>query len=154
MKRSSALTISLLPVGLAAAAILTAGPAQAATFANCSQARAAGQTNIPRSSPNYSRNLDRDNDGVACESGSGESSSGSSSSSSSGSGSGSADSTSSSGAASSGNSASGSTSINSGSGGQADAIPGALPAALGGVGLFVVAGSAIAIRRRTAVLHR
>ncbi len=37
------------------------------SFANCDQAYAAGQSNIPKSSPNYSAKLDRDRDGIACD---------------------------------------------------------------------------------------
>lgn len=35
---------------------------------SCTQARAEGLHDIKRGSPNYSRSLDRDDDGVACES--------------------------------------------------------------------------------------
>ena len=35
---------------------------------NCTEARAMGLTNIPRGSPYYGSHLDRDNDGVGCES--------------------------------------------------------------------------------------
>lgn len=38
------------------------------TFANCTEARAAGQENIPSDSPDYSSDLDSDKDGVGCES--------------------------------------------------------------------------------------
>lgn len=37
------------------------------TFANCGAAYDAGYANIPRGDPNYAAHLDRDNDGVACE---------------------------------------------------------------------------------------
>ncbi len=37
------------------------------TYANCTQAYAAGRSNIPASDPAYSRKLDRDGDGVACD---------------------------------------------------------------------------------------
>ena len=37
-------------------------------FANCTAARAAGRQNIRRGEPGYRPQLDRDNDGVACES--------------------------------------------------------------------------------------
>lgn len=37
-------------------------------FANCSAARAAGQAPLYRGDPGYSSKLDRDGDGVACES--------------------------------------------------------------------------------------
>ena len=39
----------------------------AGTFRNCSQARAAGVAPIRAGQPGYSRKLDRDGDGVACE---------------------------------------------------------------------------------------
>ena len=42
----------------------------ASTFANCTDARSAGVHDIPRGDPAYSPALDRDNDGVACETGS------------------------------------------------------------------------------------
>jgi hypothetical protein len=37
------------------------------TFRNCSQARAAGVAPIRAGQPGYSRKLDRDGDGIACE---------------------------------------------------------------------------------------
>jgi hypothetical protein len=37
-------------------------------YANCSQVRAAGAAPIHRGDPGYSSDLDRDGDGVACES--------------------------------------------------------------------------------------
>ena len=37
-------------------------------FANCTAARAAGYENIRRGRPGYRPALDRDNDGIACES--------------------------------------------------------------------------------------
>lgn len=43
------------------------GSAQGQVFRNCTEARQAGYTDIPSSSAFYSRQLDRDNDGVACE---------------------------------------------------------------------------------------
>ena len=36
-------------------------------YANCSEARAAGDTPLYRGDPGYASHLDRDNDGVACE---------------------------------------------------------------------------------------
>ncbi len=46
----------------------TAAPsASARSFANCSEARAAGAAPLSRGEPGYSSNLDRDNDGIACE---------------------------------------------------------------------------------------
>jgi hypothetical protein len=62
------------PVGFLLAATFTtaamlgvASPAQASPYANCSQARSAGDCDIPQSSSNYDPDLDRDGDGVACE---------------------------------------------------------------------------------------
>lgn len=37
------------------------------SFANCTEARAAGYSNIRRGEPGYAQHLDRDGDGVACE---------------------------------------------------------------------------------------
>jgi hypothetical protein len=37
-------------------------------YANCTEARQAGETNIPASSSHYCSKLDRDGDGIACES--------------------------------------------------------------------------------------
>jgi hypothetical protein len=37
-------------------------------YRNCSEARANGDTNIPYDSPYYGPHLDRDNDGIGCES--------------------------------------------------------------------------------------
>lgn len=36
-------------------------------YRNCAEARAAGVAPIRRGEPGYSRHLDRDNDGIACE---------------------------------------------------------------------------------------
>ena len=41
---------------------------QGFTFRTCAEARAAGYSNIPRGSYGYGPRLDRDNDGIACES--------------------------------------------------------------------------------------
>jgi hypothetical protein len=37
------------------------------SFANCSEARAAGAAPVRRGDPGYSSKLDRDNDGIGCE---------------------------------------------------------------------------------------
>ncbi|VEG51298.1 putative calcium-binding protein [Mycolicibacterium aurum] len=63
----------LLPAALLAlsAAVVSVGVATAqpaAPFPNCSAARAAGYSDIPSSSPYYGTWLDRDSDGVGCES--------------------------------------------------------------------------------------
>ena len=39
-----------------------------AAFPNCAAARAAGRSNIRRGEPGYGSHLDRDGDGIACES--------------------------------------------------------------------------------------
>ncbi len=39
------------------------------TYANCTAAYKAGVSDIPKSSPDYAKKLDRDNDGIGCESG-------------------------------------------------------------------------------------
>lgn len=43
------------------------GPIPPGGFRNCTEARAHGYHDIPRTSPAYAPHLDRDNDGVACE---------------------------------------------------------------------------------------
>ncbi len=42
-------------------------PVQSASYGSCAQARAAGAAPLYAGSPGYSRQLDRDGDGVACE---------------------------------------------------------------------------------------
>ncbi|EID17846.1 excalibur calcium-binding domain-containing protein [Mycolicibacterium phlei] len=49
--------------GVAAPAIASAEP-----YKNCTEARQNGDTNIPASSDKYGSHLDRDGDGIACES--------------------------------------------------------------------------------------
>jgi Excalibur calcium-binding domain len=54
---------------IAAIAVSTSPLATADTpYKNCSQARAAGDSDIPSSSDKYGPWLDRDNDGIGCES--------------------------------------------------------------------------------------
>ena len=55
---------------LAAGLIVLAAPAiaHAEPYQNCSQARANGDSNIPSSSDKYGPWLDRDGDGIGCES--------------------------------------------------------------------------------------
>lgn len=48
---------------LAAPAIASAAP-----FKNCTEARKAGYSNIPSTSEYYGKHLDRDGDGIGCES--------------------------------------------------------------------------------------
>jgi len=52
-------------------ALVFAAPTNAAPFSNCDQARAAGAAPISVGQPGYSRKLDRDGDGIACDTGSG-----------------------------------------------------------------------------------
>lgn len=49
---------------------LTVAPAAQADppYANCKAAAQDGRYNIPRGDPAYQQKLDRDNDGIACES--------------------------------------------------------------------------------------
>ena len=63
----------LITAGLATAAIagslMGAGAANADVYyKNCSEARAAGVTPLYEGDPGYAPHLDRDNDGIACES--------------------------------------------------------------------------------------
>ena len=44
------------------------GPSGGGAFANCAAARAAGAAPVRRGDPGYGRHLDRDGDGVGCES--------------------------------------------------------------------------------------
>lgn len=46
----------------------TAPVSSGVAFANCTEAKAAGYHDIPRGAPGYSSKLDRDGDGIACES--------------------------------------------------------------------------------------
>ncbi|HSP36704.1 MAG TPA: excalibur calcium-binding domain-containing protein [Frankiaceae bacterium] len=134
MKRLLSLSAAAASVGVGL--VVVASPASAAYYANCTQARAAGQTDIPRSSSSYRAALDRDGDGIACESG-GESSTSTSTS---------AGATTTS---SGGGLRTGSITVNTGSGGQADRISSAVPVAAGGLGVLVLGGSAVALRRRS-----
>jgi hypothetical protein len=63
--------------GLVLVTLVSAGASSIATapianaqqpYRNCSEARANGDTNIPYGSPYYGPHLDRDNDGIGCES--------------------------------------------------------------------------------------
>lgn len=47
--------------------LLGAGMANADSYANCTEARAAGVAPMNEGSPDYDPHLDRDHDGVACE---------------------------------------------------------------------------------------
>jgi hypothetical protein len=46
----------------------TAKPVSTVSFDNCSEAKAAGYQDIRRGQPGYADHLDRNNDGIACES--------------------------------------------------------------------------------------
>lgn len=58
-----------VPVAVGAA-IIGAAPAAGADapYANCTEAARDGRVNIPSSDPSYGPWLDRDNDGIGCES--------------------------------------------------------------------------------------
>ncbi|MDQ0617309.1 excalibur calcium-binding domain-containing protein [Arthrobacter globiformis] len=66
MKKSVSVLAVAAVVGLSA---MTATPANATTggFPNCDAAAAAGAFNIPVGAPGYAPRLDRDKDGIACE---------------------------------------------------------------------------------------
>jgi hypothetical protein len=139
MNRSFAACCAVSTAG--AALIIVAGPAAAASsgtyYSNCSDAAAHGVYNIHRGQAGYRSALDRDSDGIACER---ASSSGSSSSSGS--------------QATSSTGGSGSFTVNSGSGGQADRASSTVPAAVGGLGVLVLGGSAAAMTRRSLATRR
>lgn len=59
-----AAAIGVFGVGMTVAPVAQADP----PYANCKAAAADGRYNIPRGDPAYSPKLDRDNDGIACES--------------------------------------------------------------------------------------
>jgi len=46
----------------------TAPASSGVSFANCTEAKAAGYSDILRGAPGYASKHDRDNDGIACES--------------------------------------------------------------------------------------
>jgi hypothetical protein len=55
---------AILGIGVSIAPAAQAGP----PYANCTEAQKDGRYNIPRGDPAYQQKLDRDNDGIACES--------------------------------------------------------------------------------------
>ena len=57
----------LAALTLAAAPALAAGKIPAGGFKSYKEAHAAGYYNIKKGQPAYSRKLDRDGDGIACE---------------------------------------------------------------------------------------
>lgn len=48
-------------------AVVSAVPAQASPYQNCTEARKSNDCDIPSSSDKYQSKLDRDGDGVGCE---------------------------------------------------------------------------------------
>jgi Excalibur calcium-binding domain len=70
MVRTKMIRTSFAAAALIAGFGLIAVPAtaSAAPYKNCTEARKNGDTNIPSDSPNYGRWLDRDGDGIGCES--------------------------------------------------------------------------------------
>lgn len=58
-------------MGLLALTMAVPSPAHAGPYGSCAQARAAGAAPLYAGQPGYSSGLDRDGDGVACESGAG-----------------------------------------------------------------------------------
>jgi hypothetical protein len=60
----AAVAFGAIVAGVAAAPVAVADP----PYKNCSRARADGRHDIPREDPAYAPHLDRDNDGIACES--------------------------------------------------------------------------------------
>jgi hypothetical protein len=64
------LMAALALIGVCLGIGLTVAPAAQASppYANCKQAAQDGRYNIPRGDPAYQQKLDRDNDGIACES--------------------------------------------------------------------------------------
>lgn len=64
IRASLALAATVAAFGVLAAPAV----ANAAPFKNCTEARESGYTNIPASSDYYGKHLDRDLDGIGCES--------------------------------------------------------------------------------------
>jgi Excalibur calcium-binding domain len=58
------LAVAALAAAVGVAPVAVADP----PYKNCSQARADGRYNIPKGDPAYRPQLDRDDDGIACES--------------------------------------------------------------------------------------
>lgn len=59
---------ALAATAIAATAVIFAPVAAAEPYPNCTVARQNGDTDIPSSSPKYGPHLDRDGDGIGCES--------------------------------------------------------------------------------------
>ena len=66
MKKAIASVLAGLAIG-APMAVMSSGPAQAAPYQNCTQAKQNGDCDIPASSDKYQSKLDRDGDGLGCE---------------------------------------------------------------------------------------
>ncbi len=66
MKKVIASVLAGLALG-APVALAASVPAQAAPYANCTQAKQNGDCDIPSSSDKYQVKLDRDGDGLGCE---------------------------------------------------------------------------------------
>ncbi len=64
MKRTLSVAAVTAALMLAPLGVADAAPAY---FRNCTEAEAAGRTNIPANSPDYRPALDRDHDGFACD---------------------------------------------------------------------------------------
>lgn len=60
----AAMTAGGAAVGVVTAPVAVADP----PYKNCSEAHADGRYNIPKGDPAYQSKLDRDGDGIACES--------------------------------------------------------------------------------------
>lgn len=58
----------ILTLPMAGAAKKKASGNSTVYFKSCKEARAAGYSDMKRGEPGYSSNLDRDGDGIACES--------------------------------------------------------------------------------------
>ncbi len=57
----------VLALVLGGVAVAAAPPACAGQYANCTEAREDGVCGIPEGDDNYDPDLDRDDDGIACE---------------------------------------------------------------------------------------
>lgn len=66
MKKAIASVFVVLAVGVPVA-LASSTPAQAAPYANCTQAKNNDDCDIPSSSDKYQSKLDRDGDGLGCE---------------------------------------------------------------------------------------
>lgn len=67
VSKTSSVSVSSSALQPTVSSIGSSASTQILFFANCSEAKAAGYSNISRGEPGYSSKLDRDNNGVACE---------------------------------------------------------------------------------------